>query len=593
MKEDLKELAGQFIKHIEKNNIEKSLDILHKIPDDCLEKWMLIGTFGLKNFQNEEYNNAVKYLNQALDLCKDLNLEPDQIIFLSTIQFHLGIIYSQLGHVDKALDKFKHSLQLNPNNAETYFRIGISLCEKEDFFNASEATNIEAKKYLKKFIELYPDSYQGNYYLVQINYFLKKYDEVVFYAEKAIKLGTDNQNILTYLYLGFAYHYFNEYDKAITSFKKVVKLFPEMPTIFLNIGKCFFELDNYKEALKYFKIAHKKKSTDPEYLYMVGLTLFMQNKWDKAIEYLIQSNDLDDQNRDILNGLGAAYYMINKYDKSFYYLCKALELDPTDTTYYYLGIVCRAINKYKESVKYLTRALVLKPNDGRIIAELSISYFFNKNDKKAMTFANEALKFDLDKEITIRLSMLLQFLNQNDKSIAIIDDLLSKDPKNSILYILKGKGLLNKFDFNSAIDCYIKSSKYDSKEVELNFVIGKIFLAQKNYFSAVDYFEKAIDLLIKKNLNTKGKHIDGFDCLYSTIPVVSEYLNEARKRLDNKSKKQIYWQIIVTIIISVISIIISLSSVNIHKEQFLKNIYSINIFKNLNSSFVNNIRSHK
>ena len=81
------------------------------------------------------------------------------------------------------------------------------------------------------------------------------------------------------------FHNTEKYEKAITCFKKVLKIQPDNKSVHHNLGAAFKELKKYQKATKAFSKALKierKKTT----LKLYGETLLNINEHKKGLEYL-------------------------------------------------------------------------------------------------------------------------------------------------------------------------------------------------------------------------------------------------------------------------------------------------------------------
>jgi tetratricopeptide (TPR) repeat protein len=95
-------------------------------------------------FDAERYTDAAKWYEQALKLTpNDVNVSTD-----------LGICYYQSNQPDKALDQFKHSLQIDPKHTKTLLNVGIvKAFGKQDLEGALQAW--------QQVIDIAPNSPEG------------------------------------------------------------------------------------------------------------------------------------------------------------------------------------------------------------------------------------------------------------------------------------------------------------------------------------------------------------------------------------------------------------------------------------------------
>lgn len=133
-----------------------------------------------------------------------------------------------------------------------YNNQGISFSEGKDTF--------KAKKSFKKSLQVQGDNAQA-YYNLGVNLWgLWRYDEEIQYYKKAIEL---NPNYLdAYNNLGLIYSNLEKYEDAILYYQKAIELDQNYATAYYNLGEVFWKLKKYAEAiqsyLKFIQLADQK-----------------------------------------------------------------------------------------------------------------------------------------------------------------------------------------------------------------------------------------------------------------------------------------------------------------------------------------------
>jgi len=127
------------------------------------------------------------------------------------LQNEWGSIYAQLGEVDKARERFHHSLELDPGYADTYLRLAQLELDQENWQDAYDAYMMAAELKPKD-----PRGYSGMAYALA-------------------KMGRT--------------------EEAIEANKKVLELRPQDLSALQNLALLYRKLGSYEEALRYARLA--------------------------------------------------------------------------------------------------------------------------------------------------------------------------------------------------------------------------------------------------------------------------------------------------------------------------------------------------
>lgn len=154
---------------------------------------------------------------------------------------YLGRIYSLKGEKDKAEETFLKGINSFVENDELHFNIAVLYEEKDD---------LDAMvKHLQSAIEINPEHAEA------LNFLGYSYADRGMNLEEALSLVTrslalkpDNGYITDSL--GWVYFKMGDYDKAIKTLRKAVKLVDSDPVIYEHLGDAYMEKSNSDKALK-------------------------------------------------------------------------------------------------------------------------------------------------------------------------------------------------------------------------------------------------------------------------------------------------------------------------------------------------------
>lgn len=275
----------------------------------------------------KEYNKAIEDYNQAINLAIN---SPDD---LSKYYNSRGNAYSDWGNIDQAMNDYLYAIELNPNNSNPYYNIGLL--------------------------------YKNN---------LELYDEAIQYFSYAIELGTNNE--YTFLNRGLTYEILGEYQKALEDLNVTLEINRNHYTALKNRARVKAKMgDFYGAGVDYWQdeqnvkarlskypresssntndvnqnmkdyfseIVSDRSNPDPYH----SLGMLYKNEfalYDEAIKYFTYAVDLGSENQQLFLNRGLTYEILGEYQKALEDLNKTLEINEN----HYTALECRARIKAK------------------------------------------------------------------------------------------------------------------------------------------------------------------------------------------------------------------------------------------------------
>ena len=325
-----------------------------------------------------KYNEAVKYLEEAMTIFKKLGQEDKIADCLS----HLGGIYKSVGSYDRAIEYLEEALEIDK-------RLGM-----ED----------KAAIRLSNIGDVY-DS-QG------------QYDKAIEYLEDVLrinkKLGMEADAAIRLISIGRILETQGKYGRAIEYFEKALNIDRKLEqddkiSIGLaNIGNIFKSRKQYDTAIKYYEnaldIDKKLGQGDKVVLQLanIGGVYETQGKYVKAWKYYEEALDTAEtvnQDNNIAIGLaniGNIFKYWGQHEVTIKYYEKALAInkklgheDKVAIRLNYIGGVYKSTGQYDDALKYYKEALEINRKLGKEADEaLSLKnldmvyrYYWSKHDK--------------------------------------------------------------------------------------------------------------------------------------------------------------------------------------------------------------------
>ncbi len=272
---------------------------------------------------------------------------------------------------------------------------------------------------------------------------------------------------------------------AISFFEKVLQIDESHYESIFEIGFCFLSIENYDKAITYFKKYVKNNAA--EYwkyaLFNLALCYFKKSDFESAEKLLVQylNSFLDINNKltnsvlyllsDVLLNLNQIYFTQNQKNNSNYLRriekslkdAEVFEFSHPDT-WFRFAFIKECMNKFDESKLIYEKIITKYPDSPNTFLNLSRIYFNEGNLEKAEKLLNKAFLID------------------------------NKKPNvwNGIASLREKQG--RKEDFFDACKKSLEySSNDEEKKIGLNN-LGSYYLLIDDYNKASEYFQKALEI---------------------------------------------------------------------------------------------------
>lgn len=304
-----------------------------------------------------------------------------------------------------------------------------------------------------------------------INLFNKNlYRELI--KKARILLKKDPNNFILWNILGAAQKMEGDLNEAKLSFEKSIRIKPEFPDPYNNLGAILLETYNLDEALNSFNTAIKLKEDYVDAYANLGLVYKEKNLFQKALAILNKGLSYDLNNNAILFNIGVVYEGLNNYNKAEDYYLKVTKLDPENVNYLYkLASLYKDQEKYDLSLNFLKK--ILKINDNLEII----------NKAKFWINAIEGNNLKRPPENYVK-DLFDNYSNNFEKSL--VNNLEYSAPKLIAKTLLEIKNLKN---LGNVIDLGCGTG-----------LIGKEIKQYCNNLIGVDISQKMLDLANQKNI---------------------------------------------------------------------------------------------
>ncbi|MFH6997936.1 tetratricopeptide repeat protein [Flavobacterium sp. FlaQc-57] len=331
-------------------------------------------------------------------------------------------------------------------------------------------------------IAMATDVYQDSFYESLKQKGIENYDKAIVSLEKCIKLKPDDA--VAYFELGKNYFYLKEYRNAQDSFEKATKLDPKNKWYWLGIYDVSYETKNYPLAIETIQ---KIIPFDEEYKDDLISLYMITNQFEKALVMIIEMDEKfgksDDRNRYKMQILSQGKYQNAEIDNLINQIKQNPKVESNYVDLIFLYSKAEQTDKALDVAKQLAKEV---PTSEWGQVSLFKTYLDANQADKAIKSMNVILASSkIDSKIKHRtLNEFLIYVNKNpqyapdlEKAISYFDN----DPNVDVAKEI-GKFYHSKGQFANAIKYYEKDLKANSDtDRETNLLLLEAYTQTKQF----------------------------------------------------------------------------------------------------------------
>jgi len=492
----------------------------------------LLDSNGASQAATTHYNYAMANCNNSSDILNSL-----EKIWLEKItqspndaeaQANLGAVYQRQGNYQMALAQYQKAENLNPTNINTRLNMGTLYQIQENYPMAFAAYD--------SILQIYPDDAHAHYYKAQCLKAIGNTDLAIEEYKTALSLNGNiktaksellsllketktpqqmfeymrNDTLLnannadSYYMMAYDLHTNGKLNDAIVFYNEAIRQDASYTDAYINLAQVYKQLKQYENAKAVLTQARNVMPSNQdiqEYYasldseishitYHQATKSFEAGNYQKAIE---QFSAVQPQTTESLIGLAACYQKIEDYNNAIAYYKKAFLSDPKNAEIaYYIAMLSFQQDNTIEAKTFAQKALDLNPANTQA-KEIIVSIHAGETAEKL----NAAIDmYDAQKY---------------DSALSILNEVISKDSKNSNAYFYRAMIKDAKKMYAEAIPDYQKA--YDNNK---DLTISK-------YSMAVDY----------DNLKKYKEAYNEFKNFVALTPQDNEYTKYAKGRIND------------------------------------------------------------
>ncbi len=455
------------------NNFERALEYAEKILDIDPEHVETLKIVVNINKYNKKYAKALQFAEKLYKLSPELD---NFVTYLEML--------TECSQFNTVLTELENS-KLNYEQRKTEKLMLI-----EGYARLKLNQILKAIGVFQEIIKLYPQNTDARFYLGVIYY--QKHQDVE--AEKLFNSILDEiQCDRTYNYLGLLKLDRNKIADAINYFQFAIKIEPNNPFYYYNLGTAYSLNGWFFEAENAFKKAVSLEPQNVIYNYSLAYLYYERNDLKIALETIEHILNINPQYTDaiILQALIKAQTgKIIEAKNTLLQLCE--KISDNDFLYYAMAKIYKEFPLYKEAVECLQKALFIKPESLEYLSELADCYCELDRFQEAKDIATKVLYLN-NRFIYAHLLMAKINLRQGRYTEAskIADNAIKLDSNCAEAYkykalIFEAQGLKNRSIENAKIAVSLQPDNHSYYAF-----LAKLYFNAQEYENAFLYYKEA------------------------------------------------------------------------------------------------------
>lgn len=260
----------------------------------------------------------------------------------------LGNQYLKSGLPGKAAEAFLAALDIDPENADVYARLGWAYLEAEDY-------EMAVKTY-RRYVDLKPDDCASHQSLGFAYMRQELTDQAIVSYEKALALCPDDAN--AYMSLANAYRQGGYGLEAIEAYRRAIELNPQDVLAYETLANLYYERKLYPQAISAYEaiLALPDNGKDAGWQAWAAKRLALMYKWakscEKAIPYYKMALEADPSDDRLTRSLAICYEETGAIGDAIRMYSALVEQLPEKPVYYYrLGELLVDVGRYQQALR--------------------------------------------------------------------------------------------------------------------------------------------------------------------------------------------------------------------------------------------------
>lgn len=342
-----------------------------------------------------------------------------------------------------------------------------------------------------------------------------------------------------------------DFTLAARLFKSLLADDPNNLELLNSLGQLYIKASDDEKALPFYEQIIKLNPVNVDAYNNMGGIYRRLKRYDESIAILNKALSFNKNNSEVKYNLGFTYKLMGKNGEACDCFEYVISENPYDVlAYNHLGSIYATKKDYQKSISIYKRGLQVDPNHPILQYNLARSYVAINADLDAFKAFEAALRAKPSwKDAVKEYSALLNKYSRTKESCEVIQKAINLYPTDGHLYYLLGKSFLVQTDYESAVKSFEKAISLDKTNPSYYEKLIFAYEREQKYDEGLEVAEKGIELFpnnIKimrekvhllfsaKKLNTGASVLKNLSELTTRDPYVKDLMGQYYICCDNK-----------------------------------------------------------
>jgi tetratricopeptide (TPR) repeat protein len=291
------------------------------------------------------------------------------------------------GHVLESIEQFKQIVRTEPSNGPAQFYLSTLYTQMGEY--------AVAERYLQRAIEINPN--QGEYYyqLGLIRYRQKQWRAALESFKRALETGSRNNEAPIWRGIGDAQLELFDRDAALEAYTQALRLQPRDGKTRVALGRFYLDRGEPDHAVEHLLVALEADPSLHDAYAVLGRAYNLAGNPSAAVAVLKKELDADPADQDSRYALGRALVAMGRVDEGREELDKYAKIRQQVTSAdsdYKAALSYINDGKFSDAEKLLRESLALAPTYGPALHSLGSLLLDRGSPEKALELLNRAIK---------------------------------------------------------------------------------------------------------------------------------------------------------------------------------------------------------
>lgn len=342
-----------------------------------------------------------------------------------------------------------------------------------------------------------------------------------------------------------------DFTLAARLFKSLLADDPNNLELLNSLGQLYIKASDDEKALPFYEQIIKLNPVNVDAYNNMGGIYRRLKRYDESIAILNKALSFNKNNSEVKYNLGFTYKLMGKNDEACDCFEYVISENPNDVlAYNHLGSIYATKKDYQKSISIYKRGLQIDPNHPILQYNLARSYVATNSDLDAFKAFEAALRAKPSwKDAVKEYSALLNKYSRTKESCEVVQKAINLYPTDGHLYYLLGKSFLVQTDYESAVKSFEKAISLDNTNPSYYEKLIFAYEREQKFDEGLEVAEKGIELFpnnIKimrekvhllfsaKKLNTGASVLKNLSELTTRDPHVKDLMGQYYICCDNK-----------------------------------------------------------